>query len=64
MTLAHITEQGKSDIMTVFAEGHVEVVRIASDGRIFWKQREVETDEDFRSAMCELRNLLKRCSYG
>ena len=39
------------DIFTLRA---VEVIRITPDGRLFWKGREVETDEDFRSAMREL----------
>lgn len=30
------------------------IVSIQQDGRIFWKGREVETDEDFRSAMMSL----------
>ena len=35
-----------------------EVMRIAADGRIFWRGREVETDDDFRAAMLELRDAL------
>lgn len=30
-----------------------EIVRIAQDGRIFWRQREVETDKQFRDTMME-----------
>lgn len=36
----------------------VEVLRIDPDGRIFWKQREVETDDDMRPAMLELKTAL------
>ena len=35
-----------------------EVVRISADGAIFWKGREVETDEDFKAAMMDVRNYL------
>jgi hypothetical protein len=31
-----------------------EVFRIGNDGRIFWKDREVETDDDLRVALAEL----------
>ena len=41
-----------------------EIIRIANDGRIFWKQREVETDADFRKAMVELRDALVTISYN
>lgn len=34
------------------------VLRIAPDGRIFWKQREIETDDEFRAAMLEVRGAL------
>lgn len=34
----------------------VEVILIESDGRLFWHGREVETDDDFRAAMLELRD--------
>lgn len=32
-----------------------EVLRIQQDGRIFWKGREVESDEEFRAAMMDVR---------
>ena len=35
-----------------------EIVRIAKDGRIYWNGREVETDDDFRSAMIDLAKAL------
>lgn len=31
-----------------------EIVRINADGRVFWRGREVETDDDFRSAMMDM----------
>lgn len=31
-----------------------EVIRIDSEGRLFWNGREVTTDDDFRSAMLDL----------
>ena len=33
-----------------------EVIRVDHIGRAFWNGREVETDEDFRGAMLELRD--------
>lgn len=59
-----IGELGK---LSVAAEPHIiqvrqpdstEVIRIQYDGRIFWKGREVETDDDFRAAMLELRDAM------
>lgn len=32
------------------------VIRITSEGRLFWREREVETNDDFRAAMLELRD--------
>jgi len=32
------------------------LIEIYDDGRIFWRDREVETDEDFKSAMIELKD--------
>lgn len=40
-----------------------EVLRIHQDGRIFWKHREVESDEVFRSAMIDLRDVLVGASF-
>lgn len=34
------------------------IVSIAMDGRVFWKGREVETDDEFRAAMLELNQQL------
>lgn len=39
--------------------GMEEIIRIADDGRIYWKGREVETDDDFRSAMLDLKKALE-----
>ena len=36
------------------APAATEIIRICSDGRLFWKGREVETDDDFRAAMLDL----------
>lgn len=48
-----------TDIITCFNKDSTEIIRIAADGRVFWKQREVETDDDFRSAMLDLAEALK-----
>ena len=39
--------------------GGEEVLRIEQNGRIFWKGREVEGDDDFRAAMRDLAYCLK-----
>ncbi len=36
------------------------VLTIDSEGRIFWRGREVTGDEEFRKAMIDLRDLLSR----
>lgn len=41
-------------------EPPAEIIRIAGDGRIYWREREVETDQDFRNAMLDLRDCLCR----
>lgn len=44
---------------TVFySAGNVEVFKIGSDGRLFWRGREVETDDDLRAAMREVNQLM------
>lgn len=35
-------------------------VLIKGDGRIFWNGREIETDDEFKGCMMELRNVLMR----
>jgi hypothetical protein len=47
-------------IIMIRKQDSSEVLRIDNEGRIFWKQREVETDDDFRSAMLELKDVLIR----
>ena len=40
--------------LTFLSSQNVEVIRIEPDGRLFWHQREVKTDDDFRAAMIDL----------
>lgn len=40
-------------LFTVVAKDK-EVIRIDSEGKIFWNSREVVTDEEFRCAMAEM----------
>jgi hypothetical protein len=35
-----------------------EIVRIAANGSIFWNGREIHTDDDFKAAMLQLRDVL------
>jgi len=46
--------------MTIDVSQNPSVIRVAADGRIFWHEREVTTDEDFRDAMLDL----SRCLQG
>jgi hypothetical protein len=48
--------------ITFSTPGYPGVVKIESDGRILWRGREVESDADFRSAMIEVRDLLRRAT--
>lgn len=43
----------KPDTLTITPNGE-EVIRIDADGNIFWKGREVTTDEDFKKSMLDL----------
>ncbi len=52
------------NIFEVRAFDGQEVLRITPDGRIFWKQREVETDDDFRAAMLALSDALVKIHRG
>jgi len=47
------------DMLTCWDRDHTEIIRIAHDGRIYWKQREVETDDEFRQAMMDLANAMR-----
>lgn len=48
----------RADMILVRTQDAKEVIRIGPDGRIYWFGREVETDDDFRSAMMELAAML------
>ena len=50
----------KSSIFIAYLQDGSEVVRIDNDGKIFWNDREVETDDQFRSAMMELKDVFVR----
>ena len=45
-----------ANILTINSPG--EVIRIDPEGRLFWRGREVETDDDFRAAMLDLAKRL------
>lgn len=38
------------------------VITIKPDGRVLWRGREIETDQDFRSAMMDLAKEISRWS--
>lgn len=50
----------KSSIFVSFSEDGNEVFRIDGDGKIFWNKREVETDDELRAAMMELKDVFVR----
>ena len=55
----------KSNVDILMAKtSTTEVIRIDHEGRIFWKSREVETDDEFRSAMLELANHFKKNDFN
>lgn len=49
-----------ADVFKVQGQESQEVLRITNTGEIYWKQRLVETDEDFKSAMLDLVENLKK----
>lgn len=53
-------KQTPADILTVRKDANTEVIRIGPDGRLFWRGREVETDDDFRGAMMDLAAALRQ----
>ncbi len=46
-----------TDVLAIRAEGE-EVIKITPEGDIYWRGREVETDDDFKGAMMELAGRL------
>lgn len=46
------------DTLRIYDKDLVQVLSITKDGRIFWRQREVETDDDLRAAMREVAKAL------
>ena len=49
-----------TDILTVRKDANTEVIRIGPEGHLFWRGREVETDDDFRGAMMDLAAALRQ----
>lgn len=56
---AFITATDQSKFATSFFKANVEVLRIDAEGRIFWRGREVESDDSFRAAMLDLAATLR-----
>lgn len=42
------------DLFRIWNDANEEILSIKKDGRIFWRQREVVTDDDLRAAMQEI----------
>ena len=41
-----------------FSPNGLDTFRVEADGRLFWKGREVESDDELRSAMLEIKRYL------
>ena len=54
-----LKSEGKNATLSILSEAK-EVIRIASDGTIFWNGREIESDAEFKAAMLDLCEQLKR----
>ncbi len=46
----------KPDTLVIYKAAGDEVIRIGPNGDIFWKGREIETDDQFKKCMVELAN--------
>jgi hypothetical protein len=55
----HIGRRQPWPTNSIFYGDAGEVLRIGSDGRIFWRGREIDTDDDLRAAMREVNDLLR-----
>mgnify|MGYP001608588197 CR=1 FL=1 len=53
-----ISTSQEPNIIKISGKEAQEILRISPDGRIFWKQREIETDDEFRAAILELKTSL------
>lgn len=49
-----ICDAAMTPVLSVTNAAMAQVLSITKDGRIFWRQREVETDDDLRTAMKEV----------
>jgi len=47
-------KQSQTNLFVIRQEPTIAVISIGPDGRLFWRGREVETDDDFRGAMMDL----------
>ncbi len=47
-----------SKFPTCFSMRDKEVIKITPEGDIFWKGKEIESDDDFKLAMIDLKNCL------
>lgn len=48
------------DTFRIYDKDIMQVLSITKDGRILWRQREVETDDDLRDAMKEVFKALTK----
>lgn len=59
-SMSSTSPDAEPDILTIRNPDTIEVLRIAADGRVYHLGREIETDDHFRTAMCDLREHLAR----
>ena len=51
---SYAIKQEPGNILEIRKDANTEVIRIGPKGHLFWRGREVETDDDFRGAMMDL----------
>lgn len=56
-----VDESPAPAVMTVTQDG-TEVLKICADGRVIWRGREVETDTDFRLAMMDMAENMRKAA--
>jgi hypothetical protein len=59
-TKTYAFTQQPANILEIRKNPNTEVIRIGPDGRLFWRGREVETDDDFRGAMMDLAAAMRQ----
>ena len=51
------------DLLKIVDNQQVEVIRVTHDGQLYWRERFVETDEDFKNACTEMIRKLTQYAH-